>query len=859
MARKLQVGGVVFAVATVYSAANAFVPLANHAKIGCFVSTIGRGRYLSGRRGYSMKNVDDNNNKDCYLTPEPVDPSSSASLDEVEFLFVDESVVLNDMVPPPLVFDSESLKSEEISVVNAQAIFTENVAILSSGGDESIDLGFDLKVDNNPNQVTDSTESVPVNEDLRAVLAASGEAAAAAEASMSAELVEVLDELAIEALNATTLNANNVDESNVLPPEVVPTIATFTPPIIPADLDQQVVGTSIMTIGQERPPPMDDLDIDLLESSKDNSDGKSVDILTPSVGKILKFAIPAIGVWLCGPILSLIDTSAVGVLSGTIQQAALNPAVAVTDYAALLIAFLYTGTTNMVASAQESDRGTSDMPLTAKMMVGAMRMSTYVGAGLGAILFVFARPLLRGIIGNDGISPAVFAAAMKYVRIRALGMPAAAILGSTQAACLGTRDIKSPLYVLGAAALVNLLGDIVFVGNSNPWIGGTAGAAWATVISQYAALAFFVRWLCNNGKKEEIEKPPEVVNLSNAILEMTSKSDNNDENGKNRRRSFRNVLESFKSNGRRAKTMRTRAKNENLPPNTRKLRRRFAFRRKSADRNATNATSTSKAADSGDSFSTRGFLKNRFSTIDLLKLPDEETRKKFAPFILPVTTTQVGRVSGYVAMAHVVASSLGTVSMAAQQVIVSIFYCLCPIADSLSLTAQSFVPAISEKEASIEKAAAMKKILVNFLKAGAVFGGAMMLAVCGIPLLTGFFTSDQAVINLVNSVVPLLLVFFSVHGVVCGTEGILLGQKDLGYLGKMYASFFAAVPYIMLGVKKKALAGSKSVGLTSVWTVFISYQLVRCGLWLMRSILLQRRTNIEGKQASVTKMNALAP
>ena len=57
----------------------------------------------------------------------------------------------------------------------------------------------------------------------------------------------------------------------------------------------------------------------------------------PSVNKILKFAIPAIGVWLCSPLLSLIDTSAVGLLSGTAQQAALNPAVAVTDYAALLI------------------------------------------------------------------------------------------------------------------------------------------------------------------------------------------------------------------------------------------------------------------------------------------------------------------------------------------------------------------------------------------------------------------------------------------------------------------------------------------------------------------------------------------
>ena len=57
----------------------------------------------------------------------------------------------------------------------------------------------------------------------------------------------------------------------------------------------------------------------------------------PSVRQILKFAVPAVGVWLCSPLLSLIDTSAVGLWSGTIAQAALNPAVAVTDYAALLI------------------------------------------------------------------------------------------------------------------------------------------------------------------------------------------------------------------------------------------------------------------------------------------------------------------------------------------------------------------------------------------------------------------------------------------------------------------------------------------------------------------------------------------
>jgi len=56
-----------------------------------------------------------------------------------------------------------------------------------------------------------------------------------------------------------------------------------------------------------------------------------------SVSRILRFAIPAMGIWLCSPLLSVIDTSFVGMLSGTIQQAALNPAVAVTEYTGKLM------------------------------------------------------------------------------------------------------------------------------------------------------------------------------------------------------------------------------------------------------------------------------------------------------------------------------------------------------------------------------------------------------------------------------------------------------------------------------------------------------------------------------------------
>jgi len=70
----------------------------------------------------------------------------------------------------------------------------------------------------------------------------------------------------------------------------------------------------------------------------------------PTVIDILNFAIPAIGVYLCSPLLSMIDTSSVGLFCDTLQQAALNPAVTINEYSVRTMSFLYTGTTNIIAS-----------------------------------------------------------------------------------------------------------------------------------------------------------------------------------------------------------------------------------------------------------------------------------------------------------------------------------------------------------------------------------------------------------------------------------------------------------------------------------------------------------------------------
>jgi Na+-driven multidrug efflux pump len=489
----------------------------------------------------------------------------------------------------------------------------------------------------------------------------------------------------------------------------------------------------------------------------------------PDAKKVLAFAVPAIGVWLCSPLLSLIDTSSVGLLAGTAQQAALNPAVAVADYSARLLSFLYTGTTHMVAVAQEADRDVEGKPETAKAFRGALQLSVMVGTGVGSILLLFARPLLKAIIGNEAIDPEVFGAAMKYVRIRSLGMPAAAAIGTAQAACLGMQDIRSPLCVVLVAAAVNLVMDLLLVGRPQLWIGGAAGAAWATMFSQYIAMGLFFKWLCQKPEpaKLDLENWNPITRLASIPLSALVK------------------------------------KTE-----------------------------------------TRGFLANRLHWRDFFRLPDTSTTEAFKPYVVPITVTQVGRCSAYVALGHTVSSSFGTLCMAANQIVTSIFYTLIPIADSLSLTAQSFLPGIVARKPSPEKAKAIRGLTQSLLKVAGLFGVILASTVACLPVALQLFTTDPAVMILVRQIIPVLFIIFSLHGVFCGSEGILLGQRDLKFLERMYAVYFVVVPYLILRVKEAAKTGA-DVGLSSVWNIFLGYQLFRIAAWVGRVVWLQRRTDRE--------------
>eukprot|EP00553_Chaetoceros_curvisetus_P013457 CAMPEP_0204642336 /NCGR_PEP_ID=MMETSP0717-20131115/51633_1 /ASSEMBLY_ACC=CAM_ASM_000666 /TAXON_ID=230516 /ORGANISM="Chaetoceros curvisetus" /LENGTH=527 /DNA_ID=CAMNT_0051663099 /DNA_START=173 /DNA_END=1756 /DNA_ORIENTATION=- len=484
-------------------------------------------------------------------------------------------------------------------------------------------------------------------------------------------------------------------------------------------------------------------------SSEESS--SSTEYSPPSIRKVIEFAIPAIGVYLCSPLLSTIDTSTVGLFCGTLQQAALNPAVTIVDYSSRTMSFLYTGTTNMMATSKENKGGNG----VAETLLGALQFSLLVGTGLGLFVLATSQRMLVPLIGNNSIDVEVLHAAWRYVAIRAIGIPAAALIGTSQAACLGLQDNKTPFQVIVITAVLNLLLDVALVGRKWAWIGGTAGAAWATTISQYVAVGLFLRKFTSHSKNTPSEKD------------------------------------------------------------------------------------SHESSEDADKL-TKGILTDKIK----IGLPCRKTTEQFSPYVVPVTTTQIGRCSMYVAMGHVVSSSFDAVSMAAQQIITTIFYTLIPIGDSCSLTAQSFLPTIVAQSPGEKRSKNLNKTVKNIYTVAGFLGIILAFIVACIPLFCPMLTTDASVTALVRSVVPILGALFFTHGFFCASEGILLGLRDLKFLGRIYAVFFSVVPILILRVKYAARAGAK-VGLASVWNVFATYQAFRISSFTIRAYLLRRRINRE--------------
>jgi hypothetical protein len=125
----------------------------------------------------------------------------------------------------------------------------------------------------------------------------------------------------------------------------------------------------------------------------------------PTLKDFRRFALPCLALWVSGPLLSLVDTSFVG-LSGSAsesakQLAALGPATTFFDGATYLFAFLNVATTNLYSSARAKNGEQSDE--AEGVVRTASRVARNCGIGLTVFLFFACRPLLKLYIGECGI------------------------------------------------------------------------------------------------------------------------------------------------------------------------------------------------------------------------------------------------------------------------------------------------------------------------------------------------------------------------------------------------------------------------------------------------------------------------
>ncbi|XP_010271501.1 PREDICTED: protein DETOXIFICATION 46, chloroplastic [Nelumbo nucifera] len=425
--------------------------------------------------------------------------------------------------------------------------------------------------------------------------------------------------------------------------------------------------------------------------------------------EIAMFAGPATGLWVCGPLMSLIDTAVIG-QGSSVELAALGPGTVVCDYLGYVFMFLSIATSNMVAtSLAKKDKNEVQHRISILLFVGFT-------CGMGMLFFTkfFGSWLLTTFTGPKNLH--IVPAANTYVQIRGLAWPALLVGWVAQSASLGMKDSLGPLKALAVASVINGIGDVVlccFLGY------GIAGAAWATMVSQVVAGYMMI-----------------------------------------------------------------------------------------------------------DTLNKKGY--NAFS----VSVPSIKELLQIVELAAPVFVTMISKVAFYSLLTYF-ATSMGTITIAAHQVMIQVF-CMCTVwGEPLSQTAQSFMPELMYGvNRNLAKARMLLKSLVII---GALTGLILGIIGTSVPWLMPYlFTNDHEIIREMHKV---LFAYFTALVVTPSThslEGTLLAGRDLRFLSLSMTGCFS------LGGLLLMLVSSRGCGLPGCWWALAGFQ------WARFSIALRRLTSPHG-------------
>ena len=198
-------------------------------------------------------------------------------------------------------------------------------------------------------------------------------------------------------------------------------------------------------------------------------------------GKMLIFAVPIMAMNVLQLLFNAADMVVVGRYSGSTALAA----VGATGSLINLIVNLFMGLSVGAAVVMARDYGAGQSEAIRRTVHTSIAVSIIAGVLVMITGLIVCQPLL-GLMGTpeDIIHLSTF-----YLKIYFLGLPASMVYNFGAALLRAIGDSKRPMYFLTLSGSVNVLFNLFFVITLKA---GVAGVAWATVISQYLAMALML-------------------------------------------------------------------------------------------------------------------------------------------------------------------------------------------------------------------------------------------------------------------------------------------------------------------------------------------------------------------------------
>ncbi len=223
--------------------------------------------------------------------------------------------------------------------------------------------------------------------------------------------------------------------------------------------------------------------------------------LTATDREMFSLAIPALGALLAEPLYVLADTAVVGNI-GTAELGGLGLATQVIGTVLSISLFLAYGTTSAVSRLLGAGRDRD----AANQAVQGLWIAVVAGVVFAGLCFVFAPQLMRVLQADAEVEQF----GVRYLRVSVFGFPAMLLVMAGVGYLRGLKDTKRPLYIALGTALGNLVLELYLVFELGYGVGASA---LSTVVFQWVAAGFYLRWIGSAAREHGVGLRPDGVTL----------------------------------------------------------------------------------------------------------------------------------------------------------------------------------------------------------------------------------------------------------------------------------------------------------------------------------------------------------